>query len=191
MEFICWRHARMISEALKRREGAGSKTSGFQNFAEIWKIVIDEGFWQIPLSISAWLYRKMASPDRSDEEIDEGMDVDEAGEGDHFLLIFLINYRRWLVCFHEVNSFVCVHKHYNWSYLMEREATLLLDAILCLFNRYFYVHVWWNCCGNSLWIMAGGLCSFALTMKMFYFWILTRGFPVKTKHPVLTTWLFE
>ena len=52
------------------------------------KIVIDEGFWQIPLSISAWLYRKMASPDRSDEEIDEGMDVDDAGEGDHFFVNF-------------------------------------------------------------------------------------------------------
>ena len=30
----------------------------------------------------------MASPEHSDAELDEGMDVDEAGEGDHFLLIF-------------------------------------------------------------------------------------------------------
>ena len=28
--------------------------------------------------------RRMASPDRSDEEIGDGMDVDEAGEGDQF-----------------------------------------------------------------------------------------------------------
>ena len=33
----------------------------------------------------------MASPDRSDEEIEEGMEIDEAGEGDQFFVNFLIN----------------------------------------------------------------------------------------------------